>query len=119
MKKIRQSQTAIRQIETIKRMVGEEFGFTAAEINGSDKRIPLPIARQVAMFIARTLVAEAKASLVWTAKAFNRKNHGSILYAIRGVEELCRDDSAFKARSEALTRKIQFALAAWKPKIKR
>jgi chromosomal replication initiator protein len=72
------------QIETIKHAVTQHFGITPPELLTSKKRHePLAVQRQVAMYLSKKLTL---ASLADVARAFDRKDHGTIAHAVAVIE---------------------------------
>lgn len=66
------------------------------------KNVVLP--RQVAMYLAKRLT---DASLVEIGRKFGGKDHATVLYAIKKIEEKVKKDLVFKEMIEELERKIR------------
>ncbi len=60
------------------------FGLKAEDITGNKKSKKITRARQIAMYLCRKLTY---ASLIEIARSFNRKDHSTVLHALRKVEE--------------------------------
>ena len=91
-------------IELIQRAVTERFGLDENALTSPNRTASLTRARQLAMFLTRKLTS---LSLPAIASGFNRRDHTTVLYAIRRVNERTADDldltAAIKELSAQLT----------------
>jgi chromosomal replication initiator protein len=76
-------------IGQIQRVVAEHFGVFPSDLASEkrEKRICYP--RHVAMYLCKELLG---VSLKQIAKAFGKRNHSSVLYAIRSIEKKIKND---------------------------
>ena len=75
--------------EVIISETGRYFDISPSEIRGQRRSKNTALARQVAMYLIRTLTG---LSLEDTGREFNNRNHSTVLSSIRKVEELLRTD---------------------------
>jgi chromosomal replication initiation ATPase DnaA len=92
-------------IEHIQRLVAESCGITVEEMLSSRNRTAdLADARQIAMYIARE---NLKLTVNQIAAAFNKKDHTTVLYACRRIEEVIKTNLKVKAIVDNVHEKIQ------------
>lgn len=102
---------AFPTILEIQRAVADFFGVALNELK-SDRRDRSPAhARQIAMFLARELTLH---SLPMIGRSF-RRDHSTILYAIRQVEARRRAGSETDRALRSLRRRIDAVVAAREP----
>lgn len=89
-------------VEQIVEAVCAHFGLTPEEIMSSGRRHELVFARQVAMFLCRKHLGLSFPEL---GRAFGGRDHSTVLYSCRKVEQLQRDDKSIKSMLQALTEK--------------
>jgi chromosomal replication initiator protein len=88
--------------EEIKRAVAEHYDIDVNIINGKKRTARIAEARQVAMFLVRSLT---DLSLVEVASAFG-KDHGTVIYAVKKMKKRCEDSAAFKSSVELIKRRL-------------
>jgi chromosomal replication initiator protein len=88
--------------EEIKRAVAEHYDIDLNVINGKRRTARIAEARQVAMFLVRSLT---DLSLVEVASAFG-KDHGTVIYAVKKMKKRCEDSAAFKSSVELIKRRL-------------
>lgn len=91
--------THAEQVATIKREVAAAFDVDPLAIDGTAKPEPLATARHVAMYLSRVLL---RGSYPAIARDFNRKGHGSALYAVRVIGDRYQTDALFASKIERL-----------------
>ena len=79
-------------------MTRDEFGLRLADINGRRRTATIAHPRQVAMFLARK---HTSCSLQDIGAAFGGRDHGTVLHAMRTIEEKLKVDSSLR---EAIAR---------------
>ncbi len=89
-------------VEEIKRTVAEHYDIDVQIINGKKRTARVAEARQIAMYLVRTLT---DLSLVEVASAFG-KDHGTVIYAVRKVKKRCDDSASFKSTVELIKRRL-------------
>jgi chromosomal replication initiator protein len=90
-------------INDIQEKVAAYFNISRKELISKDnsKRIAYP--RQIAMFLCKKLTS---ASLPEIGKQFGNKNHSTVLYSIRKVEELIKTDDSANAAVNSLKKQL-------------
>jgi len=76
-------------IKAIQKAVAEQFGMSIAELKEKNNARDLVAARQMAMYLARTLTG---ASLPEIARSFGGRHHTTVIYAVRRVLERSQSD---------------------------
>jgi chromosomal replication initiator protein len=80
-------------IDYIQQLVAESFGLTVEELVSTNRTAELALARQIAMFMARKYL---RVTVHQIAIAFNKKDHTTVLYACKKVEELIKSNLRVK-----------------------
>ncbi len=86
------------------KLVAEDYGLSTAEILSSKRKKSFVEPRQTAMFICNKMT---KLSLPEIAESFRRKDHTTVMHAVRKIEKNCGNDSAFKERVFGLMDKLR------------
>lgn len=89
-------------VAEIKRAVAEHYDLDVAIIDGKKRTARVAEARQVAMFLVRSLT---DLSLVEVAASFG-KDHGTVIYAVKKMKKRCEDSAAFKSSIELIRRRL-------------
>lgn len=76
-------------IETIQEMVSQHFRLSVEDLTSHRRGRALALPRQVAMYLSRTL---ADASFIDIAEKFGGRDHSTVMYAVRMVEQKCAQD---------------------------
>lgn len=92
------------QVEVIKRMVAEDFGFTAAHLDSRSRGGELPKVRHVAMAIAYEITGIGAPEV---AKAFNCTNHTTVYHAISVNRDRVASYPKFARQYKAVNKKIR------------
>ncbi|MCC2646306.1 MAG: chromosomal replication initiation protein [Rickettsiaceae bacterium] len=91
-------------IEEIQRKVSERYNIKLSDMS-SDKRLrSVARPRQIAMFLAKQLTSK---SLTDIGKKFGKKDHTTVIHAVRKIEELCNSDLELQEEIHLLTRILQ------------
>jgi chromosomal replication initiator protein len=69
--------------------VARRFELTPEEIKGSRRRQNIVLARQTAMYLCRKLLGVSYPAL---GRIFGGKDHSTVLYSVKKIEELQQDD---------------------------
>lgn len=91
-------------IEYIQKVVAECFGIKHQEMKSKKRTKEIAMPRQVAMYISKQLT---EASLSDIGKNFGGKDHATVIYACRQVEERRLRDEDFNRRIEVLLNRIK------------
>ena len=89
-------------VEEIKRAVAEHYDIEVKVIDGKRRTARVAEARQVAMFLVRTMT---ELSLVEIASAFG-KDHGTVIYAVKKIKKRADESAAFKGSVELVKRRL-------------
>ena len=84
-------QRALVPVETIQHLVSQHFRVSVADLTSHCRARALAFPRQVAMYLSRQL---ADASFVSIAERFGGRDHSTVMYAVRTVEEKRMKDPA-------------------------
>lgn len=89
--------------QTIMEVVSAEFGFSIEDICGKRRTAEVALARQVAMYICRI---RTESSLQQIACDFGKKDHTTVLHAVKKIEMLLKEDPRVKKIVENLEKKL-------------
>jgi len=89
----------ISQIEAIIRAVSSVWGIDTEIILGRSRRQPAAFARQLCMALA---YKKTHLSLNQVGECFDNRDHGTVLYAIRKVNELSNEPEVSKVIKEVM-----------------
>jgi chromosomal replication initiator protein len=90
-------------VDSIQQFVAEHFGITMEELLSPNRTAELALARQIAMYLSRK---NLRLTVDQIAKAFNKKDHTTVLYAVRRVEEMKKTDLRVRAIVENIQDKM-------------
>ena len=82
---------------------GRYFGISEADIRGQRRSKNTALARQIAMYLIRTLT---NLSLVDIGEQFENRNHSTVLSSIRKVEDLIKTDGEISSTVRDITSNI-------------
>lgn len=91
-------------IEDIQAKTAEYYNLKVSEILSSSRSKNIARARQVAMYIAKSLTTK---SLMDIGKLFGGKDHTTVIHACRRIEELVAEDSKLSDEIHTLTSQIK------------
>ena len=92
------------KIEDIQRVVARQYNVSRADLLSSRRTANVVRPRQVAMYLAKTLTLR---SLPEIGRRFGGRDHTTVLHAVRKIENLVGNDTAFAEEIEALKRQLQ------------
>jgi chromosomal replication initiator protein len=90
--------------DQIQKTVCDHFALKIADIKAKKRTKEIALPRQVAMYLSRQLT---NLSLNDIGKSFGGKDHATVLYACKQIEEKKTKDEAFNRMIESLLRKIK------------
>jgi chromosomal replication initiator protein len=85
-------------------VVCEHFALKLTDIKAKKRTREIAIPRQIAMYLSRHLTG---LSLSDIGKNFGGKDHATVIYACKQIEEKRAKEEAFNRMIEGLLRKIQ------------
>ena len=89
--------------ELVQKVVAESYGVKISDLKSKRRTKAVVPARQVAMYLCRTL---AGSSLPEIGHVFNR-DHTTVIYAVKVIEEKKEKDAELRARIEMLIRQVR------------
>jgi chromosomal replication initiator protein len=92
------------RIEDIQRVVARQYNVSRADLLSSRRTANVVRPRQVAMYLAKILTLR---SLPEIGRRFGGRDHTTVLHAVRKIETLANNDSAFAEEIESLKRQLQ------------
>lgn len=98
------SNERIITIEDIQRRVAERYHVRLSDMSSSRRIRSIARPRQIAMYLAKILTPRSLADI---GKKFGKKDHTTVIHAIKKVEELCGQDTEFREEVNLLTRILQ------------
>jgi chromosomal replication initiator protein len=87
-------------VERIQRTVADQLGVSREAILSSNRTAPVARARQVAIYLSRSLTDLSTPAI---ATAFKRRDHTTVLYAVRRIETRRSQDPHLNRALEELT----------------
>ncbi|HEY3975600.1 MAG TPA: chromosomal replication initiator protein DnaA [Candidatus Sulfotelmatobacter sp.] len=90
-------------IESIQKMVAEQFGLRLVEIKAKNNSRAIVYPRQVAMYLAKHLT---EASLPEIGRQFGGKHHTTVLHSVEKIEELRKNDKDLNRLINKLTEQL-------------
>lgn len=91
-------------IAEIQRSTAEHFNIKLSEMSSARRSRAVARPRQVAMYLCKMLTP---CSLPEIGKKFGKRDHTTVMHAVRRVEELCNSDPAFAEDVEQLRRVLE------------
>jgi chromosomal replication initiator protein len=91
-------------MEEIQKRVAEHFKIRISDMSSARRARAVARPRQVAMYLSKQLTSR---SLPEIGRAFGGRDHTTVMHAVRKVEELVKQDSAFAEDVELLTRMLE------------
>ena len=95
-------------IEAIQERVSQHFGLSVEELTSHRRMRALVFPRQLAMYLSRTLV---EASFIDIGEKFGGRDHSTVMYAVRMVEEKCAQDPATASLLQRLATQLSAPIA--------
>lgn len=91
-------------IDQVKRATCQAFGVTKTDLESARRTRTIVYPRQMAMFVCRKLTTR---SLPQIGKYFGDRDHTTVLYAIRKIEERLSDDATLRSDVAKLERAVE------------
>ena len=95
-------------IDTIKKMVAEHYDIKVDKLQGKTRKREIVIARQLSMYLAKNFTTNSLKSI---GSNFGGKDHSTVLYSIKAVQDLMDTDQIFRDTVIELERKVQMTSA--------
>ncbi len=107
---IRNFVTQINQeitLDFIKNLVAEHFDVPVEKLGGKTRKRQFVIARQLSMYLAKNLTDK---SLKNIGEMFGGRDHSTVIYSVKTVQDLMETDLVFKDTVAELEKKIRLSL---------
>ncbi len=95
-------------VEFIQNLVAEHFSVPVEKLKGQTRKRSIVIARQLSMFLAKKLTDK---SLKAIGANFGGRDHSTVIYSCKAVQDLLDTDLVFKDTVSELEKKIQLSLS--------
>lgn len=95
-------------VESIQALVAEHCDVPVEKLAGKTRKRQIVIARQMSMYLAKKLTDQ---SLKAIGENFGGRDHSTVIYSVRTVQDLLDTDARFKDNLEELERKIKLSLS--------
>ncbi len=100
---IRSNETIIT-IEEIQRKVADQYNIKLLEMSSTKRSISVARPRQIAMYLSKMLTSKSLADI---SKKFGKKDHTTVIHAIKKIEELSDTDPELREEIALLTKILQ------------
>jgi chromosomal replication initiator protein len=100
---IRSNTKGQASIDYIQQLTAESFGITIEDLVSQKRTSELALARQIAMYIARSHLSEGLKQIGF---AFNKKDHTTVLHACKKVEEMMKTNIRVKTIVDNIRNKM-------------
>lgn len=94
-------------IENIKKMVADHFKVPVEKLHGVTRKRSVVLARQLSMYLAKNYTS---VSLKTIGSNFGGKDHSTVIYSIKAVQDLMDTDTLFKDTVIHLEKQVQLNL---------
>lgn len=94
-------------LDFIKSLVAEHFDVPVDKLGGKTRKRQFVIARQLSMYLAKNLTGK---SLKAIGQMFGGRDHSTVIYSIKTVQDLMQTDLVFKDTVAELEKKIKLSL---------
>ncbi|MBK8623587.1 MAG: chromosomal replication initiator protein DnaA [Saprospiraceae bacterium] len=94
-------------VENIKQLVAKHFELPVDKIQGKTRLREVVIARQLSMYLAKTYT---NSSLKTIGDSFGGRDHSTVLYSLKAVQDMMDTDIVFKDTVTALEKKLEMTL---------
>lgn len=94
-------------IELIQKLVADHYEIPVDKIQGKTRKRSVVVARQLSMYLAKTLTNK---SLKAIGENFGGRDHSTVIYSCRAVQDMMDTDTTFKSNVSALEKKIKLSL---------
>jgi chromosomal replication initiator protein len=94
-------------IELIQKLVANYYEINVDKLQGKTRKRSIVIARQLSMYLAKNLTNK---SLKAIGANFGGRDHSTVIYSCRAVQDMMDTDQTFKATVSDLEKKIKLSL---------
>ncbi|MCB0584582.1 MAG: chromosomal replication initiator protein DnaA, partial [Phaeodactylibacter sp.] len=94
-------------VDYIQKLVAEHFDLGVEKLQGKTRKRQVVIARQLSMYLAKNLTDK---SLKAIGENFGGRDHSTVIYSCKTVQDLMETDAIFKDTVSELEKKIKMSL---------
>jgi chromosomal replication initiator protein len=94
-------------IDSIKKLVAEHMGIPVEKLGAQTRKRDVVMARQLAMYFAKNFTNQ---SLKAIGDAFGGRDHSTVIYSCKSVQDLSETDNHFRKIVTELEKKIKLSL---------
>jgi chromosomal replication initiator protein len=94
-------------VENIQKLVADHLKIPVETLFGKTRKRSIVIARQLSMYLAKTMTDK---SLKNIGEVFGGRDHSTVIYSIKTVQDLMETDTFFKETVLELEKKIKNSL---------
>lgn len=94
-------------VEFIQKLVADHFSVPVEKLAGKTRKRHIVIARQLSMYLAKNLTDK---SLKAIGENFGGRDHSTVIYSCRTVQDLMETDMVFKDTVAELEKKVKMSL---------
>ena len=94
-------------VEYIQELVAEHFSVPVDKLQGKTRKRQVVIARQLSMYLAKNLTDK---SLKAIGETFGGRDHSTVIYSCRTVQDLMETDVIFKDTVSEIEKKVKMSL---------
>ena len=98
------SNERIINVEEIQKKLASRYNIKIADMSSSRRLRSIARPRQIAMYLSKVLTSKSLAEI---GSKFGKKDHTTVIHAVKKVEELIASDSDFREEITLLTRILQ------------
>lgn len=98
------SNERIITVEEIQKKVAERYNIKVSDLSSARRVRSIARPRQIAMYLAKSLTPRSLADI---GKKFGKKDHTTVMHAVKKVEELKQKDAEFQEEVNLLLRILQ------------
>jgi chromosomal replication initiator protein len=91
-------------IDNIKKLVADHYKVPVEKLHGVTRKRSIVLARQLSMYLAKNYTS---VSLKGIGSSFGGKDHSTVIYSIRAVQDLMDTDTIFKDTVLQLEKQVQ------------
>jgi len=95
-------------VEFIQKLVADHFKVPVETLNGKTRKRSIVIARQLSMYLAKNMTDRSLKAL---GEVFGGRDHSTVIYSCRTVQDLMETDPFFKETVSDLEKKIRMSLS--------
>ena len=104
LKDLLRSTERIVTIEEIQKKVASRYNIKVSDMSSNARSRDIARPRQIAMYLSKMLTPKSLADI---GRKFGKKDHTTIIHAVKNIEKLCASDKDFDEEVNLLTRILQ------------